>query len=575
MVVLMVLAAGLEGLGIGLLIPFLESLLRPEGDPLRTGWQWVDTWVLASDAPKLERLYWLSGVILLSIWTRAGVGYVANLLNIRIRESILHRLRREIIDQVQRVAVSFFSETRSGDIINTLSSETKRLRVLFDIAGQMLTHVLLLVAYGAAIVLISWQMSILAALFGVAIMLIFNGFLRKLRSNGQAISQANAQVTSTASELISGIRTAHVFGTRDYETEQFRQVSEEARRATVEADSRSSLVSPLSQGIASTTLIVMIILSVQFLVAEGLLSAAALLAFMVALLRMLPRLDMINMARAQWSVYRGALDDVVKLLRRDDKPYLIEGDHDLDQFTNKIALRNVSFGYTPDQTVIKNVSLDIPRGQTVAIVGGSGAGKSTLADLIARLYQPDEGEIWIDDVPLHDVSTTSLRHTIAVVNQDTFLFNTSVAENITYGLEGISREEVRAVAAKANALDFINELPDGLDSMLGERGSRLSGGQRQRIAIARALLRNPDILILDEATSALDSVSEKLVQDSLEYLMRGRTVIVIAHRLSTVESADKVVVLEDGRITEEGSYQELLERRGQLWEYHQIQFQLA
>jgi subfamily B ATP-binding cassette protein MsbA len=235
----------------------------------------------------------------------------------------------------------------------------------------------------------------------------------------------------------------------------------------------------------------------------------------------------------------------------------------------------VDFGYDPGELVLHNISLTIEQGKMTALVGASGAGKSTLADLIPRFYDPTQGKILIDGVDLREFDINSVRRRLAVVSQDTFIFNTSVRNNIAYALEGVDEEAIREAARLANALEFIEDMPEGFETQLGDRGVRLSGGQRQRIAIARALLRNPEILILDEATSALDSVSERLIQESLEKLSVGRTVIAIAHRLSTIVRADKVVVLEQGHIVEQGTYDELLQQHGKLWQYHQMQHDLG
>jgi subfamily B ATP-binding cassette protein MsbA len=314
-------------------------------------------------------------------------------------------------------------------------------------------------------------------------------------------------------------------------------------------------------------------MAVKTLVAPGVMTASALLAFLVVLMRMLPLIQGANTSRAEWAVYRGSLDRVADLLRPDDKPFLYSGRRRLEGFTDSIVFDDVSFGYEPGQAVLKNVSLRINRGEIVALVGGSGSGKSTLVDLLARFYDPVEGRITLDGHDLRDYYLPDLRRQIAVVNQHTFLFNDTVRRNIAYGRDGIPEERIREAAREAGALGFIEELPEGFDTLLGERGARLSGGQRQRIAIARALLRDPDVLILDEATSALDSVSERLVQESLERLMVGRTVVIIAHRLSTVEGADRVVVIEEGAVREEGSYRDLLASKGRLWEYHSLQFE--
>ena len=574
-IVLAAVAAVLEGIGIGLLLPFLENLLNPNSSPLATGWSWFDRVALAVDQEALVRLYRVSALILCSIWLRVLVAYAGSVVSTTMIEAILDRLRRRLIDQVQSVAVSFFSTARTGDILNTITTEITRMQSLFQIARMFIVTGLMLVVYVVIIIALSWQLALLTLAFCGLLFGVLNGLLRKLRWSGRVIAQNRANVSMMTSEIIGGIRTINEFGTQAYEGRRFGAVSEEARIQNVSAYIRSALVGPLSQGIAATTLIVMVIVAVQLLIWPGHMLTAALFAFLVVLLRLLPLVQSVNTARAEWSVYRGALDRVTDLLRRDDKPYLVDGNRPFSGITNSIRLDGVSFGYEPKQVVIDAVTLEIPCGKITAVVGASGAGKSTLVDLIARFYDPDQGIVSFDGVDCRELQIADMRRGISVVNQHTFLFNDSVQNNIAYGLEGASEASIREAAEEANAMEFIRELPEEFDTMLGERGARLSGGERQRIAIARALLRNPDILILDEATSALDSVSEQLVQESLERLMEGRTVIVIAHRLSTVESADQIIVLENGRVQEVGTYKELIEKKGQLWEYHTLQYQLV
>ena len=567
------LSALLEGMGIGLLIPFLDNLLNAGTAPMQTGLAWIDAYILAVDAPRDERLYRISATLLAVMWVRVGVGYASRVMSFRLQESILDQLRRDVIGQIQSVALSFFSSARTGLILNTLTTEIKRLRVLFNIAMEGLVQSFMLVSYGIAVVWLSWQLSILAVVFSGGLVLLLVRYLRRLRDKGRKIARANGQVTAVANEVLGGIRTIMEFGTHRHATDRFAEASADARESIVSAETLSALVRPVTMGVSFTILIGIIIVAVQYFITPGLLSVAAFLAFIFVMVRALPIIQSINTLRAQWSVYRGALDDVVELLRTDDKPYLIDGTEEFPGLTSEIVCENVVFGYEPDQIVIDNISFSIKRGQTVAIIGGSGAGKSTLVDLIARLYDPDAGRILLNGRDLKDFRIESLRQHMAIVNQTTFLFDTTVSENIAYGLEDIPQEAIREAAREANALPFIEAMPEQFDTILGERGARLSGGQRQRIAIARALLRDPDILILDEATSALDSESERLVQESLERLMQDRTVIVIAHRLSTIENADKVVVLEEGRIVEHGTYNELVALEGQLFRYHSLQTQ--
>ncbi|MEM8779612.1 MAG: ATP-binding cassette domain-containing protein, partial [Cyanobacteria bacterium P01_G01_bin.49] len=240
-----------------------------------------------------------------------------------------------------------------------------------------------------------------------------------------------------------------------------------------------------------------------------------------------------------------------------------------------IEFISVDFAYTPGEPILHDVKFSIKQGETVALVGASGAGKTTLADLIPRFYDPTRGKVLIDGLDLREFKISSLRDKMAIVSQDTFIFDMTVRENIAYGVENATDADIFEAAKLANALEFIQDLPEKFETTLGDKGTRLSGGQRQRIAIARALLRDPEILILDEATSALDSVTERLIQESLEKLSKGRTVIAIAHRLSTISNADKVVVLDQGQVVEHGSYGDLLERRGSLWKYHNMQYGLT
>ena len=335
-----------------------------------------------------------------------------------------------------------------------------------------------------------------------------------------------------------------------------------------------ALIEPLSEGAGILMLLGILIGGFAFLIPNGYLQSASLLTFLFVLLRITPIIRFLNTLRARFSNLYGSFDNIQQLLRTDDKPYFENGKVQFVGLTRAIEFVAVDFGYDTGELVLQQIALTIPQGQTVALVGASGAGKSTLADLIPRFYDPTLGKILIDGFNLREFDIKSLRRKLAVVSQDTFIFNASVRDNIAYGMAKVDEVAIREAARLANALEFIENMPEGFDTQLGERGVRLSGGQRQRIAIARALLRNPDILILDEATSALDSVSERLIQESLEKLSVGRTVISIAHRLSTIMKADRVVVLEQGRIVEQGTYQELLQQRGQLWRYHQMQHEV-
>ncbi len=407
-------------------------------------------------------------------------------------------------------------------------------------------------------------------LFGL-ITLFIGRYNAQIREASFPISAASTKFTSLAIEFINGIRTVQAFATQDFERKRFYAASQDVVTATTKSLRTVSLIRPLIEGLATTVLVTMIIIGVTIFAANGQIQVATLLTFLLVLFRLMPALQEVGSCPSAFSNLRGAVENVELLLRTDNKPYLQNGFRNFQGLQEGIQLSAVNFGYDASALVLKDITFNIEKGQTVALVGGSGAGKTTLADLIARFYDPTQGEILIDGVNFREYDLNSVRRRMAIVSQDTFIFNASIRDNIAYGLEGVDESAVIEAARLSNALEFIQGLPEGFETILGDRGVRVSGGQRQRLAIARALLRNPEILILDEATSALDSVSERLIQDAIEKLSVGRTVIAIAHRLSTIVRADKVIVMEQGRIVEQGTYQELLAQQGALWNYHKMQ----
>jgi subfamily B ATP-binding cassette protein MsbA len=420
--------------------------------------------------------------------------------------------------------------------------------------------------------LISWQLTLISALLFTLLGVGLSNLNARVRESSFGVTNANSNFTSTAVEFINGIRTVHSYGTQEFERQRYYKASDKVVSTTTKIVFTWTLVKPIAEGVATTVLVGMIILAFTSLVSNGTLQVASLLTFFFVLFRFIPFVQDINGTRAFLSTLHGSANNINNLLRTDDKNYFQNGHIKFQGLKNSINLVCVDFGYDDENIVLHNITLTIEKGKMTALVGASGAGKTTLADLIPRFYNPTEGNIYIDETDIRLFEINSLRSKIAVVSQDTFIFNTSVWQNIAYGTPEATNDEIQEAAKLANALEFILEMPQGFNTQLGDRGVRLSGGQRQRIAIARALLRNPEILILDEATSALDSVSERLIQDSLEKLSVGKTVIAIAHRLSTISKADKVVVLEAGRIVEQGKYEELLARHGKLWEYHQMQY---
>ncbi|WAL62770.1 heterocyst formation ABC transporter subunit HepA [Thermocoleostomius sinensis] len=569
------LTAAFEGFGISFLLTFLQNLVEPNSEPLQTGIEWIDVWLLGINAAPLDRLYRISGLILLSTLLRVIFGYLSTIYAEFGRIKLINNLYKQVFEQLQALSLRFYGQTKAGELLNTLTSEVGQLQEAVSTFANIFVKSMVIIAYGVLAFGISWQLTLLAtALFGLTAVGL-STLNRWVRESSFPEARARGNLTATAAEFINGIRTVHAFATQEFERKRFYKASDKVATTSEIATVRYAVVRPIAEAAASIVLIGILVIGISVFVSNGTLTIASLLTFIFVIIRAAPAIQEVSGRFAGLSRLQGSIQNIEAFLSTDNKPYLRNGKAQFQGLRKGIEFVGVDFGYDSDSLVLRDVSLTIPRGKTVALVGASGAGKSTLADLIIRFYDPTRGRILFDGVDLREFDITSVRHRMATVSQDTFIFNATVHNNIAYGLNNISEAQVLEAARLANALEFIQKLPEGLETVLGDRGVRLSGGQRQRIAIARALLRNPEILILDEATSALDSVSERLIQKSLEELSVGRTVIAIAHRLSTIMRADQIVVMEQGRIVEQGTYQELLSLRGKLWKYHQMQHEAS
>lgn len=567
------LAAIFEGATIGLIASFLQVLTTPEKPPLETGIELFDTIFLATKASSVGRVYRLSALIIVAVWLKSFLQYLGLYYSALAQSNLCDRLRKRLFEQFQSLSLSYYSSSRSGDLINSLTTEINQIKQAFGVFSTLITRGSTLIAYVVSMFWLSWTLSLVAITLYFLLSVGLTSFIARVREASFHVPQANGHLTSIAIQFINGIRTIKGSATEDFERQRFYQASNNVIKAEDKVAAISALVQPVAEGAAITILIFMVIVAFNLFISKGNLQTSSLLTFMFVLFRMMPLVSQVNGSRENLSRFQGSVDNIKQLLMTNDKPYLNNGYLQFQGLRQKISFESVSFAYEISNLILEDIDLTIDKGKLTALVGASGAGKSTLADLIARFYDPTKGSVLFDGEDLRNFDITSVRRKMAIVSQDTFIFNASVKDNIAYGLKKIYEKDIWQAAQLAHAVEFIKELPDGLDTILGDRGVRLSGGQRQRIAIARALLRNPDILILDEATSALDSVTERLIQESLEKLSQGRTVIAIAHRLSTIAKADKVIVLERGKIIEQGNYHELLATRGELWKYHQLQQQ--
>lgn len=569
------LAAAFEGFGVGFILTFLHSVTNPHAAPIQTKVEWFDHWILGVNASTHERLYRISVLILLTTLLRLGFSYLGRLYSYTCQFNLAYQLRLRLFEQLQSLSLSYFTKTRAGSLVNSLTGEIYQITLAFEVMSIFLTRGSTLLTYVISMCLLSWQLALISVMLFSLLAVGLSTLIKQVREASFERTKASGWFTSISLELINGIRTVQAFSAQEFERKRFDSANFQLLQASNNSRKIQALVEPLSEGVATAILMAMLIVAFNFLIPNGQLHTASLLTFLFVLLRLMPIRRQLDGARVKLGNFQGPVRNIRELLRTDDKTYIQNGVVQFSGLQRAIELVSVDFGYDDSEPVLHDITLTIKQGQMTAIVGASGAGKTTLVDLIPRFYDPTQGNILVDGIDLCQFDVHSLRRKLAVVSQDTFIFNTSVRNNIAYAIEDVDEAAIWEAARLANALEFIQALPQGFDTQLGDRGVRLSGGQRQRIAIARALLRDPDILILDEATSALDSVSERLIQESLEKLSAGRTVIAIAHRLSTIIKADRVVVLEHGQIIEQGTYQELLQQRGKLWQYHQMQHQVS
>ena len=475
-----------------------------------------------------------------------------------MRTRTLQRMRNEMFSKVVDMNVGYFSDQRKGDIISKITSDVGVVQFCITNTLQVaFREPFLIIGYTVMMVAISWELALFSVLFLPVVALIIGSIVKPARTSQQRMGE----LVSTLDESLSGIKVIKSYNATGYVKQKFYDLSEDLARLTLSMARRQQLASPMSEflGISAVGVILVFGGSLVFkdaLSPEGFIAFIAMFSQITRPVRtFIDQFSNINQGIAAGERIFSIIDAQSEI---QDKPGAIE----LDGLKDKIEFRDIHFSYDGSREVIEGISFEIKRGETVALVGPSGGGKSTLSELIPRFYDVKAGDILIDGVSVRDYTQDSLRAHMSVVAQDTVLFNDTIEGNIAMGKAGATHDEIVEAARIANADCFIQEAPEGYQTNIGDRGVKLSGGQRQRLSIARAVLKNPEILILDEATSALDTESEKLVQDALNKLLVGRTSVVIAHRLSTIHNADKIIVVDHGRVAEQGTHTELLAKGG-------------
>ncbi|MGE5575822.1 MAG: ABC transporter ATP-binding protein [Syntrophothermus sp.] len=510
----------------------------------------------------IARLNLLAGSIILLFLVKGVASYGQGYLASYISQRLIVDLRNKIFGHLQKLSLAFHETTRTGELIARVTNDVALVQASFPIGlMDLLQQVLMLAGALVSIFLIHWKLASLMFIVLPVLGLVVNRFGAKIRQLTRTVQEKIADLTSILQETLAGIRIVKAFGMEKHEVTRFEEKNDANFQVTMKSAQLSATLTPFLELLSAFGMTVVIWYG-GLEVIRGNLTTGKLIEFFTYL--GLAGQPISNLGRTfallQQSLAAG--DRIFSLLDVDadikDAPDAVE----LPRLSGRVSFKNVEFSYKLGQPILQEIDLEVAPGEVVAIVGPSGAGKTTLVNLIPRFYDVDAGVVEIDGYDVRRVKNASLRKQIGLVPQETILFGASVAENIAYGRREASRDEVIGAAKAANAHEFIMALPQGYDTLVGERGVGLSGGQRQRIAIARAVLRDPRILILDEATSALDAESEMLVQDALGRLMSGRTTFIIAHRLSSIKHADRIVVLERGRIVETGSHSQLLARDG-------------
>jgi subfamily B ATP-binding cassette protein MsbA len=577
-VVATVLASFLDGVMVVVLVPLLKHLFGTAG-PLNPGSTGLEELldrvmepILAGTTPD-QAVGRIVVLLLAGLLLKNVASYAASQLRVGVQEGLARDLRRDLFAHLLVQPLGFFQRTRAGQVVSAIIVEVGNTKEVVTASLTTFFQNLIVVLVTLAILgLTSWRLTLVFLAAAPVLILGIQVLLRRLRRHSRARAQERATLTAQLTERIGAIKLIRAYGGEAHENAVFDRLSDTYRKRVIRTQRYSSLTSPVSEVFGGVMLMLVIWAATRpELVGGPPLSAESIIVFLVAALRLMRPLKAITQFPAALATALGSAEMVFALL--DAPPGEAAGpDEGPARFTSAITYDGVGFSYDGETPVLQDVSFTLPRGQVVALVGPSGAGKTTLADLLPRFYDPTAGRISMDGVPLTRLTRRSLRALMGVVSQDTVLLNDTVHENIAYGTPGATRAQVEAAARAANAEEFILALPERYDTMLGERGTRLSGGQRQRIAIARALLRDPPILILDEATSALDTESERLVQQAIDRLMADRTVLVIAHRLATVRNAGQILVLEDGRLVGRGTHEELYAGGGTYRRLYDLQF---
>ena len=560
-----IVASILEGINIGLLVPLLETLNSSEGA--------AEHWVSRTTSNalgavglsyNLETILLSLGVVVLTVGL---LKYIRLMMANRMRVNFMFWLRSRTMENILQTDISYFHREKMGDLVDTLNSQSERGGATIFAMNEAFALFWLVLAYITAAFIVSPVLTTVALGLVICVTLIIQSRIRRSSRIGSDLVQRNHDLQTTTMESLLGIRTIKYFMLERIRGKSF----DDAALRLSQTHYSQDLNRTQSVLIQETSLFALVGIIVYLGVVVVSLDLALIVAVLFILYRMAPRITTLNMFRQSIAANMPAISAIKTIMDETATPDVADGTESFTELKAEIELKQVRFSYNNQSLVLEDASFAVEKGNITALIGVSGAGKSTLVDLVLRFHDPSSGSILVDGVDLRNLTLKSWRSAIGVVNQDIFLFNDTVFNNIAMGFPEATKEQIIEAATDAFADQFIRQLPQGYDTLVGERGWNLSGGQRQRIALARAILRKPQILILDEATSSLDSESEQYIQKYINNIKGISTVLIVAHRMSTIQSADKIVVLENGRITEEGNWDSLLAKDAGLANYLQLQ----
>ena len=589
-----ILSAVLNIFSFAALIPILQILFQVDGGIRANDYMtWNGDWGTLKEVATNNLYYYIQEFIVeysastallviglfLAFMTflKTGAYFLSSATIIPIRTGIVRDIRNQLYQKINSLSLSFFSEERKGDIIARMSGDVQEVESsIMSSLDMLFKNPILILFYFITLICISWQLTLFTILF-VPPFGWFMGLVgKKLKAQSTEAQSLWSDTMSMVEETLGGLRIIKAFCAESKMNWRFDKVNSEYRDNIMRVNIRQQMAHPMSEFLGTILIVVVLWFGGILVLDYGRIDGPTIIFYLVMLYSIINPLK--EFSKASYNIPKGlaSMERIDKILQAEVEIKDKENPEHIASFEHQIEFRHVSFAYTDNKSdeliyVLKDINLVIPKGKTVALVGQSGSGKSTMVDLIPRYYDVQEGEVLIDGINVKDLAVNDLRQLIGNVNQEAILFNASFKDNIRFGKTDATDEEIANAAKIANAYDFIMKSEHGFDTGIGDRGGRLSGGQRQRVSIARAILKNPPILILDEATSALDTESERLVQDALEKLMKTRTTVAVAHRLSTIKHADEICVLHEGRIVERGTHEELIKKEGYYKKLHDMQ----